>query len=322
MPKLLQLIPEYHARVWGGRRLPPGGASRTEAGSQPIGEAWLVYESNRVAAGEWAGRTLAELSAALGAELLGEAALRRTGTRFPLLIKLLDCADWLSIQVHPNDEQAIRRHGPGSFGKTEAWHILAADPGARLIAGVRPGATPGELASAIRTGAILDWVQYHSVRAGDTLYVPAGTVHALGPGLFLYEIQQTSDLTYRVFDWNRPASAGRALHIEESVMAANAALAGERRPAPRLGPNDTQRLVACDYFTLDLVAGAGEPSQAGTRGEGCHALTVIDGRVEVACGDECLALQPFETVLIPAAAGAYQLRPLGSFRLLRGSPAP
>jgi mannose-6-phosphate isomerase len=318
---LLQLVPEYHARVWGGRRLSVASAAGANGGGQPLGEAWLVYENNQVAAGPWAGRTLAEVTATLGAELLGEAATRRTGSRFPLLIKLLDCADWLSIQVHPNDEQALRLHGPGHFGKTEAWHVLEADPGARLIAGVRPGTTPAALAEAIRSGTILDWVQYHSARAGDTLFIPAGTVHALGPGLFLYEIQQTSDLTYRVFDWNRPANQGRALHLEEAVVAANAELAGERRPAPRLGPNDAQRLVECDYFALEVVTGVGETSLADTRGESCHALTVIEGQVEVACGAEHLVLEPFGTVLIPAAAGAYQLRPLGSFRLLRASAA-
>jgi len=312
LSRLLQLVPEYKARVWGGRRL----TEQAGGGGQPTGEAWLVHEDNVVAAGPWAGCKLGDLSEALGAELLGKAAER--SKRFPLLIKLLDCADWLSVQVHPNDEQAARLAGPGQLGKTEAWHVLEAEPGARLIAGVKAGTTAEALAEAIRAGTILDLGQYHTARAGDTFFIPAGTVHALGPGLFLYEIQQTSDITYRVFDWNRPASQGRKLHVEESVIAANAALSGERRPAPRLGPNDSQRVVESEYFTLEVVTGSGEAQRGDTRGESCHALTVIEGQVEAACGEERLALGPYETVLIPAAAGEYELRPLGSFRALRG----
>jgi mannose-6-phosphate isomerase len=311
---LLQLVPEYKQRVWGGRRLTEkaGGGN-----GQPVGEAWLVYEDNQVAAGPWAGRTLRELSDELGPDLLGKAV--ETSRRFPLLIKLLDCADWLSVQVHPNDEQAARLQGPGQLGKTEAWHVLEAEPGARLISGVRAGTSAEALAGAIRGGTILDYVQYHTARAGDSFFIPAGTIHALGPGLFLYEIQQTSDITYRVFDWNRPSSQGRALHLEESVIAANPMLSGERRPAPRLGASDSQQVIESEYFALEVVTGSEQTQPGDTRGESCHVLTVIEGQVEAVCGEERLALQPYETVLIPAAAGAYALRPLGSFRVLRAS---
>jgi mannose-6-phosphate isomerase len=314
VPELLQLVPEPHHRIWGGQRLRPS--------PDPIGEVWIVYEHNRIASGSFAGRTLAEAAAALGAALLGERALARTGMRFPLLIKLLDCADWLSVQVHPNDEQAAQLEGPGQFGKTEAWHILEADEGARLIAGVKPGATPEALAAAIRDGTILDHVQYHPVRAGDTFFMPAGTLHALGPGLLLYEVQQTSDITYRVFDWNRPASAGRALHVEQSAAVTDAGAGGQRRPLPPLKAHDRQELVACPYFTLEILSAQTEPVRLDTHGQSFHALTVVAGQAEVEAGAERLMLQDFESLIVPASAGEYAIRPLSPCRLLKSSVEP
>ncbi len=311
MTKLLQLVPEYRERVWGGRRL--------RADGPPIGEAWIVYEHNRIAGGPWAGRTLAEAAEAAGEALLGRTATARTGKRFPLLLKLLDCADWLSVQVHPNDEQARKLHGLGHFGKTEAWHLLRVEPGARLIAGVKPGAAPEVVARAIREGSIMDWVQYHSVQAGDTVYIPAGTLHALGPGLFLYEIQQTSDITYRIYDWGRPASAGRDLHLEESVMAVNPRLSGDVTPAPRLAADDRQPLVSGEYFSLEVITGATEPWVSNTGGESFHALTVVEGRAEVACGEEAVTLKPYESVVVAADAGEYAVRPVEAYRMLRAA---
>ena len=201
MNNLLQLIPEYRDYLWGGQRLRPGTLTA---------EAWIVYEGDRIANGSLHGQTLAEAAQQLGADLLGQKTVSRTGTRFPLLIKILDCNDWLSVQVHPNDEQARQMEGPDQFGKTEAWHILEAVDGAQLIAGVKEGTTAEALAAAIRNGTIIDRVQYHAAHTGDTIFMPAGTLHALGPGFLVYEVQQTSNITYRIFDWNRPASAGRA----------------------------------------------------------------------------------------------------------------
>jgi mannose-6-phosphate isomerase len=308
MANLLQLVPEYRERVWGGRRL--------RAEGPPIGEAWLVYEQNRIAGGPWAGHTLAEAAEAEGEALLGRAAVARTGKRFPLLIKLLDCADWLSVQVHPNDEQAVRLHGSGHFGKTEAWHLLRVEPGARLIAGLKPGAAPEAVAAAIRDGSILDWVQYRAVQTGETVFVPAGALHALGPGLFLYEIQQTSDITYRVFDWDRPAGEGRKLHIEESVIAVDPRLSGDVTPAPRLEADDRQPLLSCDYFTLEVVTGASEPWVGDPGGQSFHILTAVEGQAEVACGAESVSLRPYESVVVAASAGEYSVQPRGAYRML------
>ncbi|MFN4292916.1 MAG: type I phosphomannose isomerase catalytic subunit [Thermoflexales bacterium] len=312
MVEPLQLIPEYHPRVWGGQRLKPDA-------DQPIGEAWIVHEHNRIAGGRYAGRTLAELTAELGVALLGEAVVAHTGKRFPLLIKLLDCNDWLSIQVHPNDAQAIALEGPGRFGKTEAWHVLEADPKAQLIVGVKPGVKPEALQQAIREGRVLALVQRHAARAGDTIFMPAGTLHALGPGLLIYEVQQTSDITYRVWDWNRPASAGRALHIEQSLAVTDPGATGQVHPLRPMLDTDAQQLVACPYFTLDLLASEVETLALDTQGQSFHALTVIAGRVVVESETGDVTLDRFESVIVPAANRLYQVRPLTPARVLKAS---
>lgn len=292
----LRLATAYHERVWGGRRL--------RAARPPIGEAWAIYEGNRIVGGAHDGRTLGELVAVQGEALLGRRALAQGGARFPLLIKLLDTADWLSVQVHPDDEQAARLEGPGQLGKTEAWHILSADPGARLICGLQPGTTPEALATAIREGTVTDLARSLPVAAGDTIFIPAGTIHALGPGLLLYEVQQTSDITYRVFDWNRPQSTGRALHIEQSLAVSDPAKGGEvqPRPAPQIGT--LLPLVVCPYFALGEVFG---PATLDTGGESFHAVTAVTGTVTVAGDGWRETLDRYESLVVPAACGKYRL---------------
>jgi mannose-6-phosphate isomerase len=203
----LKLTPSYRDYVWGGDRLRPG--------HYPTAEAWIVWEDDVIESGPLAGKTLGEAAKEYGTGLLGTKINSHAGTRFPVLIKLLDCAQWLSLQVHPNNELAAELEGPGQSGKTEAWHILAAEPEAKLIAGLQPNTPPEELAESIRKGTVIDHVQYVNVKPGDTVFVPAGTLHALGPGLLVYEVQQTSDWTYRVYDWGRPATEKRPLHIEK-----------------------------------------------------------------------------------------------------------
>ncbi|EYB66978.1 mannose-6-phosphate isomerase [Deinococcus phoenicis] len=271
----------------------------------------MVYEDNVVRCGPHAGRTLAELSAESPRELLGTHA---RGTRFPLLIKLLDCAEWLSVQVHPDDVQARALAGEGQLGKTEAWHLLEAAPGAELIAGVRAGTGPDTLRAAILAGEVMAQAQRHSVQAGDTVLIPAGTLHALGPGLLLYEVQQTSDLTYRVYDWDRPASAGRALHLRESAEV-TVPVQALPVPTPPGQPGEVRELTRCAYFVLERLTGGPAGVRGATRGESFHALTVTGGEAQLCAGAETLRVGSLETVIVPAAAGAYRLE--GDFQVLR-----
>lgn len=307
----LRLVPEYHERVWGGQNLRPTGH-----GSTPIGEAWIVYEGNRIESGPLAGQTLGEVSEEYGEALLGRKVAARTGTRFPLLIKLLDCADWLSVQVHPNDRQAKELEGPDQFGKTEAWHILKAEPDAKLICGLREGSTREAMAEAIRNGTITDLADHLHVHTGDSVFTPATTIHALGPGLFLYEIQQTSDITYRVYDWGRPQSAGRKLHIEQSIKVSDPNSRCKLTPAPSAQEDGTRRLLSCPFFKLQLVQSSTAPVFLDTRSESFALLTVIDGDLEIEGAGWSHTLGKYETVLVPACCGTYQLYPHGEFHAL------
>jgi mannose-6-phosphate isomerase len=304
----LLLTPHYQRYVWGGRRLRPGG--------ERTAEAWVVHESNLVANGPLAGHSLAEVSAQMGADLLGRRVTAHTGLRFPILIKLLDCAAWLSLQVHPDNEQALRLEGVGNFGKTEAWHILEAEAGAELLGGLRPGTTRDELVQAIRGGTLLEKMQRLAVQAGDTLFIPAGMIHALGPGLLVYEVQQVSDITYRVYDWDRPASEGRPLHLEKSIAVANAQAVGAVAPGCQLADGELRQLVTCDFFTLDVLGGERHAAAMDTGGESFHAVTVIEGQALVEGDGWQQPLAHFETAVIPAACGTYRLRPVGAMKAL------
>jgi mannose-6-phosphate isomerase len=308
--EVLVLTPEYRDYIWGGNRLRPG--ARTA-------EAWVIYENNRIASGPLAGRTLAEAAAEHGAALLGRRVVDRTGMRFPVLIKLLDCAAWLSIQVHPNDEQAARLEGPGLFGKTEAWHVLDAAPDAQLIAGLKPGTTAEALVQSIHEGTILNWVQYLSVQAGDTIFIRPGTLHALGPGLLVYEVQQTSDITYRVFDWNRPQTAGRVLHIDKSLAVVDPSVTIQAQHVPHLDDGDRQVLCQSPYFTLETIAAQTRGIELDTQGESFHALTVIEGAAVITTGKASSTVIRFESVVMPAACGKYQIQPVDGLRILKAS---
>ncbi|HEX8117387.1 MAG TPA: type I phosphomannose isomerase catalytic subunit, partial [Pyrinomonadaceae bacterium] len=288
--RLFLLEPQYRERVWGGRRL--------KAAEPPVGEAWVAFEESRVRVGEHEGRTVGELSFEYGEQLLGGRVAEEYGTRFPLLVKLLDCADWLSVQVHPNDEQAERLVGPGEFGKSEAWHFIEAEPGATIYAGIKRGTSEEELEAAIRNGRVLEVAEQLEVKAGETVYIPAGTLHALGPGLLLYEVQQSSDTTYRVYDWDRPASAGRKLHVEESVEVTDPRRVVAVRPAPELTGTTAARTLVCPYFELEVLSLGGEALDADTAGETFHLLTLTEGEAELSCGGESLTLGRFETVLV------------------------
>ncbi|HJQ30771.1 MAG TPA: type I phosphomannose isomerase catalytic subunit [Pyrinomonadaceae bacterium] len=309
---LFALEPQYREKVWGGRRLRREG--------EPVGESWVAFEGSRVRGGGSDGRTVGELAEEYGAQLLGREVASRFGSRFPLLVKLLDCADWLSVQVHPDDAQAERMVGPGEFGKSEAWHFLKVEEGAQIIAGVRPGTTQGALESAIRDGRVEDVARRLTVRAGETLYIPAGTLHALGPGMLLYEVQQSSDTTYRVYDWGRPAGAGRELHVEQAAAVTDAEKNPALTPAPS-AKGAASPLVRCPFFDLDLLRTDGRPFNGDTGGQTFHVVTSIAGSAEVRSGGESLTLGTYDTALVAGAAGAYEIVPVdGDAAALIASP--
>jgi mannose-6-phosphate isomerase len=311
---LFALEPQYRERVWGGQRL--------RAADPPVGEAWIAYGASRVANGQLAGRTLDQLSAGYGPALLGKTVANRFGVRFPLLIKLLDCADWLSIQVHPDDEQARRMVGADEFGKTEAWYFIDAEAGAQIIAGVNPGVGRDELIAAIQRRRVPEIAHRLAVHDGEALLIEAGTLHAVGPGILLYEVQQASDTTYRIYDWDRPGSAGRRLHIEESVEVARPVGPNELRHPHVSSETGTAPAIGCSYFDLDLihVSPQGGPLTADTAGRAFHLVTAVEGMAEIRHGAERVGLSRFETALVAGSTGAYEIHSKdGQATLLRAA---
>ncbi len=290
-----RVTPLAQERVWGGTRL---GPPRT----LPIGELWLVGPWLIVADGPHAGRTLDAVAGDLGPRLVGAATSAGPGPRFPLLLKLLDPASWLSVQVHPNDAVARRLAGPDAVGKAEAWYVLEADPGAELLAGARPGVREADLRAAMRGGAATTrLLARHAPAAGDVLLLTAGTLHAVGPGVLLYELQQPSDLTYRVDDWDRPASRTRPLHTKQAL----ASVVPQSRPALRTTAGGG-RVVACRHFTLDVVDA---PASLDPEGRTVQVVTAVGAPADLSGPGWAERLEPLETIVVPASAGAWELQP-------------
>ncbi|MER3479207.1 MAG: mannose-6-phosphate isomerase [Meiothermus sp.] len=244
----LVLEPRAVPRVWGGSRLalesPPSLCS-ARAHHEPIGELWLAYDENRVLSAPLAGRRLQEVLPELGPEFLGSVPYGRYGLELPLLIKFLDTAEWLSVQVHPDDPYAHTVEAATGFhGKTEAWYVLEGH--GEVVYGLERPMTRERLRQGLLDGSA--WKDLHRVRVGpqDVVFVPAGTIHALGPGLLLYEVQQRSDLTYRLYDYGR----GRELHLERGLDVAKL----EPTPIPKLRPHpegQKEILLASSAFVLE-----------------------------------------------------------------------
>jgi mannose-6-phosphate isomerase len=294
------LRPEYREYVWGGNRIRPN-VERTA-------EAWLVYEQNMIIDGPLKGKTLSEAAESEGEALLGRYVVNCTGKRFPLLIKLLDCADWLSLQVHPNNVQAEFWEGPGHFGKTEAWYIVEAEDGAQLISGFKPGTTHDEIKQAVGTSALLDIVDRKEVNKGNAILISPGTMHALGPGLLIYEVQQTSDITYRVYDWDRPVKSSRKLHLEQAadVLDLNA---GGDLIALKKPPIAYEKIISSEFFELLVTENNDQPVQYHTENNSFHCLTMIDGEGVIKGDGWQRKLGKFGTLVIPATCGRYHIQP-------------
>lgn len=308
----LLLDPVLHTRVWGSQRLHTQ-LGKTLPSADPYGESWEMHDTARVANGPLAGQRLGDLLTRYGAALTGAGFDPAQG--LPLLVKLLDASDWLSVQVHPNDAQALALEGDPR-GKTEAWIILAAEPGARLVIGVQPGTSRAVLADAIETGALEPLLVYAEVQAGDVLFIEANTIHAIGPGLLLYEIQQSSDVTYRLYDWNRLGLDGkpRPLHIEKGVQVSNV----ESLPTLTHPLGEDALLVECAYFQTTRLTLL-EQSRTLETGGVFQALTCIDGALTLTHGEITVTLQRGQTVFIPAALEAYVV--VGSGVLLCSAPS-
>jgi mannose-6-phosphate isomerase len=315
-PYPLKFRPEFKERVWGARELERFGFSLPEGN---IGEGWMIGEhpngTTSAADGALAGVKLDELRERFGTEWLGAKGISAKTGRFPLLIKLLDCSDDLSVQVHPNDH--YERLGAGELGKTEMWYVLDAKPGAKIIYGLREGVDRAALAAAIAENRIMDCLHEVDAKPGDTFYIPAGTVHALGAGVLVAEIQQNSDTTYRLYDYNRPGLDGkpRELHIEDSLNVIAYDGSGASYGTTELaGDNAWLRLADSPYFVVEKGRVGGEWALS-TTADSFQILITCEGEGTVRWADGESPLQPGDCFLLPANLGAYTLT--GSLTVLR-----
>ena len=322
----LRFRPFLRPTVWGGRRLATALGKELPT-PDAYGESWEVsdHPAHRtvVTEGPLRGRSLRDLMEQSPADLLGPPnAGCRLPTVFPWLLKYLDARDWLSVQVHPDDDKA-RRLWPGEGGKTEAWFILDADPGSLVYAGLLAGVDEAQLRRALAAGSVADCLHHFRPRPGDCLFLPAGTVHAVGGGVLMAEIQQTSDATFRLFDWNRRDAQGRSrtLHVEEALACIDWR-AGPVHPVRAEGyPVDgvalpqpvRQPLAACRYFTLEYLRQS-EPFALGGAGR-LQALMVLHGRAALA-DDARMTLDRGNTVVLPATMAATECHPEGPLGLL------
>jgi len=312
--------PIYDPRVWGFRDLRPWYDHVVETGD-PIGEVWLTGDECLVATGPHAGTKLAQLFSQLPQALLGPAA---PSSASPLLIKVLFAKEKLSVQVHPDDAMAHKYGEPR--GKTECWYALAAEPGAQVALGIRPGVTLEQVREEIQAGTLEASLRMEPVAAGDLIFVDAGTVHSIWPGSILLETQQNCDLTYRMYDYGRP----RELHIEKSLEATRLVTrAGKVQP---MVLHDRTILIDVEYFRVERIPIAGSRSSASLRGEGEPApglarhgglayLFAASGAGRIAgTGFEPVDLPARGIVAVPAASPDFNVEDLGALGLIRITP--
>jgi mannose-6-phosphate isomerase len=308
----LKFKPVFDDRIWGGEKI------RTRLGHDfsPMArcaEAWVLsgYEGKQtiVSNGFLEGNEINELVEVYMDDLLGGKVFETTGDVFPLLIKFIDSRDWLSIQVHPDDELAQKRGLPN--GKSEMWYVLDADADSRLIAGFSRQISQKQYLEFLQNKTLPQIMNYENVRAGDVFYMPAGRIHALGPGVLLAEIQQTSDATYRIYDWDRKDANGteRELHLEQALAAIDFNIYPEYKTKYKPRPNETVELVNCRYFTTNLVELA-QPLRKNYEELDSFVIYIcIEGGMKIKCGDHTDKVVMGEVVLIPATLEGVDIYP-------------
>ena len=306
----IALTSSLHETLWGGQSLAEL-AGKSLPPDVRIGESWETELANVARNSPYTGRTLGELGTTYGTRLYGERAVEVLGERFPLLAKFIDARQQLSVQVHPDDVYAAV-HEDGKLGKTEVWYIRHAEPGGSIVYGVREPTSAADVRAAIAANRLEELLRVEEVRAGDVIFVPAGTVHAIGAGVVLYELQEYSDITYRLYDYGRLQDDGRprALHLESAlaVMRFTPNTSPRVRPVMR-PPSDgrTRRvLAACRYFVLEEILLDGAVTGS-TDAASCEIVTMLGGGLTLSSAAGACDLRRGETAVLPAVLGAYRI---------------
>jgi mannose-6-phosphate isomerase len=312
----LLMLPGFDPRPWGTHDLSPIYPNRKF--EEKIGEAWLTGDACKIANGPLTGQTLAQVSETYQRKLVGDAA--RDARRFPLLLKFLFPHEKLSVQVHPDDEQARRVDQP--WGKTECWYVAHAKPGSQIALGLKPGVTVAQLEQSILDNTAEEVLNWLNIYTGDMIYVSGGTVHTLGPGSVIVETQQQSDTTYRLYDYGRP----RELHLKEGLAAVKLKVASGKvvRRAPAHIPGSKNRqspLVFAPYFVVDMFE-IKDAQKLSTRDESgknsVQILVAVEGcGIVEAPGAEPVTLAKGDAVVVPASVEKFTVRPQWSLEFLR-----
>ena len=306
----------YKDYIWGGRNLDKIGKELPSSGN--VAESWeLSCHKNgmsTISNGEYSGMTLEEYINKFGCEAIGKALPQKDLDKFPLLIKFIDANDSLSVQVHPSDEYAFKNEN-GELGKNEMWYILSAESEATLVAGVANGVTKESFAEAIKNNTVEECLNYIQVKEGDFINIPDGLVHAIGKGIILAEVQQNSDTTYRVYDYNRVGADGktRPLHVEKSLETINFSYTGEVCKSAKglkfkIGENAEKTVkIANKYFSIELYEIDNGATEENADGEKFSVYIICSGAGKITYDGGELDVKMGETLLIPAAMGEYKI---------------
>ncbi|SEO71567.1 mannose-6-phosphate isomerase, type 1 [Mucilaginibacter gossypiicola] len=309
----------YKDKIWGGQKIKT--YLHKDFGALPnCGETWEISgvksDVSVVASGALEGESLADLLEQYKDELVGKKVYDHFGNIFPLLVKFIDANDDLSVQVHPDDKLAKERHN--SFGKTEMWYIIEADKGSTLITGFNQEMTEQKYVDALNSGHIMDILNREEAVADDVFFLPAGRVHTIGKGLLIAEIQQTSDITYRIYDFDRVDDKGnkRELHTEEALAAIDYKHYSEYKTLYEPKENETVKLVTCPYFTTNVLDFDESTSKDYSALDSFVIHVCVEGGYTVKYNNEAYAVKMGECILLPKSIDKIELETTGGFKIL------
>ena len=302
----IKFEPILKEKIWGGDKL--ANLLNKQSNKPDIGESWEISDvkgdTSIVVNGSLKGKSLQELIKSYGASLMGEKIYEHFGDKFPLLIKFIDAKTPLSIQLHPNDELAQKRHN--SFGKTEMWYVMQADKDAELIVGFQKQSNKEEYINHLNNNSLLDILNVDKVKKGDVYFIPTGRIHAIGAGVMLAEIQQTSDVTYRIYDWDRvdDNGVGRELHTDLALDAIEYISPASYKTKYKTIKNEASTIVDCNYFTTNVLS-IDKPLAIDNSNKDSFVIYMcVEG--EVTIGNQIL--KQGETVLIPASLNKIEIK--------------
>lgn len=304
----LKFLPYFKSTIWGGNRI--SRFKNMSSNCTSIGESWELSGidgcESIVAEGTHSGMTLSALTEKYGEQLLGKKVYSKFGPKFPLLLKFIDARQDLSIQVHPDDKLAMERHN--SLGKTEMWYVLETSEGAKIRTGLKYSITPDEYTSRVRENTLTDVIGCYDSQPGDVYYLPAGRLHAICAGNFLIEVQESSDITYRVDDYGRRDADGnlRELHTELAKDAIDYSYYDDCKSEATILTETTKKLVKCDYFNVKLEEVSEERTIINTD-DSFMALTCLNGDGYISTEAKAIKVKQGETVLVPAKLNEFKV---------------